>query len=67
MDFFIECTISGVGNQFTGTLREALDKARTLIRGEGWRQALWVDGRKVAEVWADGEWVSSTFLNPCTG
>ena len=59
MTFTIECTVSGTSQEFTGTLDEAIDLARSSIRQYGWHQSIWVGGRLVAEVWESSQWISA--------
>jgi len=69
MRYCIECTVSGVGQDFEGTLKEAITLARNSIRQVGWRQAIWLQpaNSRVAVVWEENEWISTSFLNRCTG
>ena len=58
--YWIECTISGKGEIYAGTLRQAIQHCqRRLVRCESrFPLAIWSGSAKLAEVRTHGEWVS---------
>lgn len=68
MEFTVECTISGVSWILQNhTLKQAIDFAKENLRNPMWRNAIYHNGIKIAEIGTNFEWISPSFLNPQTG
>lgn len=65
-EFWIECSVTGAGQSFTGTLADALSVARQIQRRPGWRSVVWLqpENTRVAEVdGTDFEWIAEIALS----
>lgn len=67
LEFGLECTVSGVGQPFRGTLGEALIEAMQFVRNSHFRTGVWFGGRKVAECSGSCcEWLDEKILDSDT-
>lgn len=61
MDFFIECKTSGAGEDFHGSLSDAIEWARMQLWHPTGVNIIWHGQQRVAEVRQFSEWVSSAW------